>query len=403
MRDWVDYILRVDEEQCGGKRLWSTGFHFADWLALDNPDKTSSFGGTDNTYVATAFYYYSALLTAKAAYVLGIRQDARDYRQLAREIKNAFRREYFSDRGELTVRTQTAMVLALYFGLAPKNSRKKIAGELKKNIRDHGMHLTTGFVGTCYLCLVLSECGMDQEAYSLLLQEEYPGWLYEVNMGATTVWERWNSILPDGHISDTGMNSLNHYAYGVIDPQGIGYQAAGGRTPSRSHHNIMVSGIFDKVPYNKEIIYIAHLFNDAQLIFQTFFQLLHIFRIPFFQTFITKLVQIFPGSIRSRHIEFRQFGHTEFNFHIAPVCNLLSIGQGLQSVGKQFFHLLRRFHIILPTLISHSVLILKALARLNTQKNIMGLRILCIGIMDIIGGYQLNSRLLAHSQKLLVD
>ena len=155
-------------------------------------------------------------MTAKAAYVLGIRQDARDYRQLAREIKNAFRREYFSDRGELTVRTQTAMVLALYFGLAPKNSRKKIAGELKKNIRDHGMHLTTGFVGTCYLCLVLSECGMDQEAYSLLLQEEYPGWLYEVNMGATTVWERWNSILPDGHISDTGMNSLNHYAYGVI-------------------------------------------------------------------------------------------------------------------------------------------------------------------------------------------
>ena len=132
MRDWVDYILRVDEEQCGGKRLWSTGFHFADWLALDNPDKTSSFGGTDNTYVATAFYYYSALLTAKAAYVLGIRQDARDYRQLAREIKNAFRREYFSDRGELTVRTQTAMVLALYFGLAPKNSRKKIGRRVKK-------------------------------------------------------------------------------------------------------------------------------------------------------------------------------------------------------------------------------------------------------------------------------
>ena len=216
MRDWVDYIFRVDEEQCGGSRLWSTGFHFADWLALDNPDKTSSFGGTDNTYVATAFYYYSAMLTAKAAYVLGIRQDARAYRQLAKEIKAAFRRKYFDSKGDLMVKTQTAMVLALYFKLAPKSARKKIAGELKKNIRSHGMHLTTGFVGTCYLCLALSEMGMDQEAYSLLLQEEYPGWLYEVNMGATTVWERWNSILPDGHISDTGMNSLNHYAYGVI-------------------------------------------------------------------------------------------------------------------------------------------------------------------------------------------
>ena len=216
MRDWVDYIFRVDEEQCGGSRLWSTGFHFADWLALDNPDKTSCFGGTDNTYVATAFYYHSAMLTAKAAYVLGIRQDARAYRQLAKEIKAAFRQKYFDSKGDLTVKTQTAMVLALYFKLAPKSARKKIAGELKKNIRSHGMHLTTGFVGTCYLCLALSEMGMDQEAYSLLLQEEYPGWLYEVNMGATTVWERWNSILPDGHISDTGMNSLNHYAYGVI-------------------------------------------------------------------------------------------------------------------------------------------------------------------------------------------
>lgn len=216
MADWVDYIRRIDEEKCGGKRLWSTGFHFADWLALDNPDKSSCFGGTDNTYVATAFYYYSAMLAAKAAYVLGIRQDSRNYRQLAREIKAAFRQKYFDSQGELTVQTQTAMVLALYFRLAPKSSRKKIAGELRKNIQDHGMHLTTGFVGTCYLCLALTQCGMDQEAYSLLLQEEYPSWLYEVNMGATTIWERWNSILPDGHISDTGMNSLNHYAYGVI-------------------------------------------------------------------------------------------------------------------------------------------------------------------------------------------
>ena len=216
MRDWVEYIRRIDREQCQDSHLWSAGFHFGDWLALDNPDKTSCFGGTDNTYVATAFYYWSVRLTAKAALVLGVREDAQEYRKLAGEIKKAFQKKYFDREGNLRIQTQTAMVLALYFSLAPAKSRKKVKEELRKNIREHGNHLTTGFVGTCYLCPVLSACGMNKEAYDLLLQEEYPGWLYEVNMGATTVWERWNSILPDGSISDTGMNSLNHYAYGVI-------------------------------------------------------------------------------------------------------------------------------------------------------------------------------------------
>ena len=78
------------------------------------------------------------------------------------------------------------------------------------------MHLNTGFVGTAYLCQALTKAGLVKEAYTLLLQEDYPSWLYEVNMGATTVWERWNSVLPDGKISGTGMNSLNHYAYGAV-------------------------------------------------------------------------------------------------------------------------------------------------------------------------------------------
>ena len=79
------------------------------------------------------------------------------------------------------------------------------------------MHLNTGFVGTAYLCQALTKAGLVKEAYTLLLQEDYPSWLYEVNMGATTVWERWNSVLPDGKISGTGMNSLNHYSYGSIE------------------------------------------------------------------------------------------------------------------------------------------------------------------------------------------
>lgn len=78
------------------------------------------------------------------------------------------------------------------------------------------MHLTTGFVGNAFLCAALAENGLADAAYTLLLNEDYPSWLYEVNMGATTVWERWNSVLEDGSISDTGMNSLNHYSYGAI-------------------------------------------------------------------------------------------------------------------------------------------------------------------------------------------
>ena len=78
------------------------------------------------------------------------------------------------------------------------------------------MHLQTGFVGTPFLCHALSEAGYTEYAYTLLFQNDFPSWLYEVDMGATTIWERWNSVLPDGKISGTGMNSLNHYTYGSI-------------------------------------------------------------------------------------------------------------------------------------------------------------------------------------------
>ena len=96
------------------------------------------------------------------------------------------------------------------------NGKKLAALRLKKKLEDKNMHLDTGFVGTAYLCKALTKMGMTKEAYTLLFQEDYPSWLYEVNMGATTIWERWNSLLPDGSISGTGMNSLNHYAYGAI-------------------------------------------------------------------------------------------------------------------------------------------------------------------------------------------
>ena len=118
MKAWVDWIRAQDEGQCGGSRLWDCGFHFADWLALDNPDKTTCFGGTDNTYIATAYYHRSALLTAKAARVLGLEEDAARYARLAEEVKAAFQRKYYAG-GACAIQTQTALALALHWDLVP--------------------------------------------------------------------------------------------------------------------------------------------------------------------------------------------------------------------------------------------------------------------------------------------
>lgn len=216
MTNWVDYIKSQDDTLSGGSRLWKTGFHFADWLALDNPDKSTSFGGTDCYYVASAYYYYSATLTGKAARVLGETQKAEYYETLAIEIKNAFQQEYFTPTGRIAVDTQTAMVMALYMDLVPIQFKDRLISDLKKKIENKNMHLDTGFIGTIFICKVLSDNGLQDYAYTLLLNEDYPSWLYEVNMCATTIWERWNSVLPNGLVSDTGMNSMNHYAYGSI-------------------------------------------------------------------------------------------------------------------------------------------------------------------------------------------
>ncbi|MFV0399205.1 MAG: family 78 glycoside hydrolase catalytic domain [Oscillospiraceae bacterium] len=216
MKLWVGFIKRQDEEQCGGSRLWSCGFHFADWLALDNPEQGSAFGRTDPYYVASCYYYYSATLTAKAAKALGLVEDAAAYTKLAGEVKAAIQREYFTETGRLAVDTQTAAVMALFLDLAPERHRARTIADLKKLLDDAKIHLKTGFVGTAYLMTALSDNGLLDYAYTLLFNEDYPSWLYEVNMGATTVWERWNSVLPDGLVSDTGMNSMNHYAYGAV-------------------------------------------------------------------------------------------------------------------------------------------------------------------------------------------
>ena len=212
MKAWVDWVRRMDGDDHGWRKL----FHYGDWVALDFPlrKEDSCLGGTDEGYIADIAWAESAGIVADTAALLGYDEDAKEYRALQERILSDVKREFFSPTGRCGVETQTGLLLALKFGLS--SNRERVLRQLDERFtQTHGM-LTTGFVGTYILCNTLSENGRHAQAMDLLLNEEYPGWLYEVNLGATTVWERWNSMNPDGTVSSTGMNSFNHYAYGSI-------------------------------------------------------------------------------------------------------------------------------------------------------------------------------------------
>ena len=211
MQSWVDYITGVDGDDCGWRRV----FHFGDWLALDvagaAPDNT--FGATDEAFIADVYYMGSAEIVAAAAKVLGRTREEMRYGTLARQLRARILHEFYTPSGRCAVQTQTALLLTLRYGLSdPVKTAAALSEKLRKN---HGM-LSTGFVGTPMLCDQLSEHGLSGLAVNLLLNEDYPGWLHEVKLGATTIWERWNSLDDAGHTSSTGMNSLNHYSYGSV-------------------------------------------------------------------------------------------------------------------------------------------------------------------------------------------
>jgi len=208
---WVEYIRSRAE----GGLIWNTGFHFGDWVALDAKEG-SYFGATPNDLTATAFYFRSAELVALAAGALGKKKEAASYRKLAEAIREAFRAEFFTPSGRLAARTQTGYILALTFGLVPEGHRERAVDELAALLTENGGHLTTGFLGTPYFCRALSGNGRLDLAYDLLLKEDYPSWLYQVAKGATTVWEHWDGLKPDGTMWSPEMNSFNHYAYGAV-------------------------------------------------------------------------------------------------------------------------------------------------------------------------------------------
>lgn len=204
MKKWIDWMRGHSE-----KGLRTGGSHYGDWLGLDAPEGSYK-GSTPEDLIATAYYKYSTELFIKAAHVLG--RDVSEYEEIPELAAKAFRDRYM-ENGRVKDATQTACVLALHFGIT--DAPETTAAQLNELVERRG-HLETGFVGTPYLLHALSDNGYAGTAYSLLLRREYPSWLYPVTMGATTIWEHWDGIKPDGTMWSADMNSFNHYAYGAV-------------------------------------------------------------------------------------------------------------------------------------------------------------------------------------------
>lgn len=221
MKAWIDWMRERSEN---GKR--SGGFHFGDWLGLDSTEGSYK-GSTPEDLIATAYYKYSTELFIKAAHALV--RDVSEYENIPTEAATAFRREYM-ENGRVKNATQTACVLALCFDIT--DDRAATATQLNELVKRSG-HLETGFVGTPYLLHALSDNGYAETAYDLLLRREYPSWLYPISKGATTVWEHWDGIKPDGTMWSTDMNSFNHYAYGAVADWMYGAAAGINSDPDR--------------------------------------------------------------------------------------------------------------------------------------------------------------------------
>jgi alpha-L-rhamnosidase len=215
MRAWVELEL----ELAGDERLWTGGFQFADWLDPTGADGDAFDQRIDPDLLATAAMIHSLDLLARSAGLLHRNHDERRYGDLAREARAAFAREYVTPNGRLASDAQTAYALAIAYSLLDSREQRARAGErLRTLVLKRQMRIATGFVGTPLICDALTDTGHVDAAYGLLTQEDCPSWLYPVLHGATTIWERWDAILPDGRVNEAGigMISFNHYAFGAV-------------------------------------------------------------------------------------------------------------------------------------------------------------------------------------------
>ena len=207
---WVDFMTAHTRSD-----LFTFMTQLGDWVALD-AEPGSFFGATPTALTSQAYYALSARILALTASVLGKAADTEKYTAVYKNAKDAFIKNFFDAEGALTAQTQTAHILALRFDLTPEKWRAKTVQRLLQLLDERGGHLVTGFLGTPYFCAVLSENDCLKQAYDLLLKKDFPGWLYQVAQGATTVWEHWDGRRPDGTMWSAGMNSFNHYAYGAV-------------------------------------------------------------------------------------------------------------------------------------------------------------------------------------------
>lgn len=213
MRAWVDLVDRLTAHT----GLWNTGFQLGDWLDPAAPPESPGDSHTDKYLVATAYHVKTARIVAETAALLGRDEDARLYRALAERATAAFQREFLSPSGRVVSDTPTSIAVVLVFDLFADAAQVARAGaRLLELVGQGGFHISTGFVGTPIICDALVMAGSADYAYHLLLQQGLPSWLYPVSMGATTIWERWDSMLPDGSINPGDMTSFNHYALGAV-------------------------------------------------------------------------------------------------------------------------------------------------------------------------------------------
>lgn len=218
MKAYTEAELRAAAQNgWGSEYLWNDNiFQYGDWCA---PGETYEQWTAKGNYLATAYMANSVNIMLKSAEALGVSKDKERYAHILKEIKAAFAKYYIKSDGKLEGDFQSNYVCALYFDMVPEEKKAAVAGRLVELVREKNHLIQTGFAGTPYIAFALADNGYVEDAYKLLQNEKCPGWLYTVNAGGTTTWERWDALDADGNIrADTipDMVSFNHYAYGAV-------------------------------------------------------------------------------------------------------------------------------------------------------------------------------------------
>ncbi|WP_086804137.1 family 78 glycoside hydrolase catalytic domain [Streptomyces caniscabiei] len=211
-RAWVDKTASLTTDG-----VWAGGFQFGDWLDPTAPPDNPFAARTPTDVVATACLVRCADIVARTAEVLGHAEETAQYSALAQRTREAFTRTFVTPAGRILGDSPTAYAMALQWGLLPTPRHRAVAGHrLADLVRTNGFRIATGFVGTPLMTDALTTAGYPDLAHRLLQEKGCPSWLYPVTMGATTVWERWDSMLPDGSVNPGQMTSFNHYALGAV-------------------------------------------------------------------------------------------------------------------------------------------------------------------------------------------